>query len=105
MGYFLCVDPELAVRQCPICAEPYQGASAICTACEQAFGETRELPGSDKIDVERYAAKMFPWEPSKLAPNLVSGRRAALVLCLALVLIVVLLSLLRAPIPSCWEVG
>jgi hypothetical protein len=99
------MDPELGARRCPICAEPCQGASAICAACEQAFGETRETPGGDKMDLERYAGKMFPWEPSKITPNLVSGRRAALVLCLALVLIVVLLSLLRAPIPSCWEVG
>ena len=77
----------------------------MCAACEQAFDKAAEPPSGDTMDVERYVGKMFPWEPSKIVPNLVSGRWAALLLCFALVLIVVLLAVLRTPIPSCWEVG
>jgi hypothetical protein len=77
----------------------------MCAECSEAFDTSGNVPAGDTIDVERYVAKMFPWEPSKIAPNLISGRWAALMLCFALVLIVVLLALLRTPIPSCWEVG
>jgi hypothetical protein len=99
------MKPEHAAESCPVCGQPNPAETVICADCERAFGSPEEPAVGERIDVERYVGKMFPWEPSKIAPNLLSGRRAALLLCFALVLIVVLLSLLRAPIPSCWEVG
>jgi hypothetical protein len=99
------MDPGREATSCPVCGQAHQSETVICTACEKAFGRREEQPVGARIDLERYTGQMFPWEPSKIVPNLVSGRRAAFILCFALVLIVVLLSLLRAPIPSCWEVG
>jgi hypothetical protein len=97
--------PEREADRCPVCGQPSASETVICAECESAFGRSEEAAAGERIDLERYVGKMFPWEPSKIAPNLVAGRRAAFLLCFALILIVVLLSLLRAPIPSCWEVG
>jgi hypothetical protein len=99
------MNAESDCSNCPVCGEFNPAGSGMCAECSKAFDGNSDAPPGAAIDVERYVAKMFPWEPSKIAPNLVSGRWAALVLCFALVLIVVLLALLRAPIPSCWEVG
>jgi hypothetical protein len=100
------VNPDPKAGQCPVCGEENRTASAVCAACEAAFGSSgREQIDASGIDVGRYETKMFPWEPSEVVPKLGSGRRWALILCLALVLIVVLLELLRTPIPACWEVG
>ena len=100
------VNAEPKAGQCPVCGEEDRTASPVCAACEAAFGsssaEQIDTPG---IDVRRYVTNMFPWEPSEAVPKLGSGRWWALILCLALVLIVVLLELLRSPIPACWEVG
>jgi hypothetical protein len=99
------MNSESECSRCPVCGELNLTDAAMCAECSAAFNTSADVPAGDAIDVERYVGKMFPWESSKIAPNLVSGRWAALVLCFALVLIVVLLALLRAPIPSCWEVG
>jgi hypothetical protein len=99
------MNAESDCSRCPVCGEVNITGSAICPECSAAFDTNANVPAGEAIDVERYTTKMFPWEPSRIAPNLVSGRWAALLLCFALVLIVVLLALLRAPIPSCWEVG
>ena len=99
------MNAESEEDRCPVCGQPNPGGTGICGECEKAFGRPEEPVVGERIDVERYVGKMFPWEPSKIAPNLVSGPRIAFLLCFALVLIVVLLSMLRAPIPSCWEVG
>jgi hypothetical protein len=103
--YIRAMNAESDCSTCPVCGEVNLAGSAMCAECSKAFGTISDRPPGEAIDVERYVAKMFPWEPSKIAPNLVSGRWAALLLCFALVLIVVLLALFRAPIPSCWEVG
>ena len=102
----LSVNPESKAGQCPVCGEENRTASPVCADCEAAFGSSaREQIDASGIDVSRYVTKMFPWEPSEVVPKLGSGSRWALILCLALVLIVVLLELLRTPIPACWEVG
>ena len=102
----LSVNPESKAGQCPVCGEENGTELPVCAACEAAFGcSVKEQLDPSGIDVSRYVTKMFPWEPSEIVPKLGSGRRWALILCLALVLIVVLLELLRTPIPACWEVG
>ena len=102
----LSVNPESKAGQCPVCGEENGTELPVCAACEAAFGSSvKEQLDPSGIDVSRYVTKMFPWEPSEVVPKLGSGRRWALILCLALVLIVVLLELLRTPIPACWEVG
>ena len=105
-GYCTRMIPETTVRRCAICGEPNRGPSDFCAACEAAFeGAGREPLDTDGMDLNRYAAKMFPWEPSEVTPRLLNGRWLALFLCFGLVAIVVLLALLRTPIPTCWEVG
>ena len=100
------VNAEPRAGQCPVCGEENRTASRVCAACESAFGSSSvEQIDTRGIDVRRYVTNMFPWEPSEAVPKLGSGRWWALILCLALVLIVVLLELLRTPIPACWEVG
>jgi hypothetical protein len=100
------VNPEAKAGQCPVCGEESRTESPVCAACEAAFGSSSAEQNDPRgIDVSRYVTKMFPWEPTEIVPKLGSGRRWALILCLALVLIVVLLELLRTPIPACWEVG
>jgi hypothetical protein len=100
------VSAAFKAGQCPICGEPDTTESPVCAGCEVAFGpSSEERLDPHGIDLSRYTTKMFPWEPSEAVPKLGSGRCWALILCLALVLIVVLLELLRTPIPACWEVG
>ncbi|HEX6563989.1 MAG TPA: hypothetical protein VF020_06880 [Chthoniobacterales bacterium] len=100
------MNPEAKAAQCPVCGEENRSESPVCAACEAAFGSfSGEQVEAERIDLGRYMTSMFPWEPTKVVPKLLSGRWLALVLCLALVLIVVLLELLRTPIPACWEVG
>jgi hypothetical protein len=100
------VKPEPKAGQCPVCGEEKLTESTVCSACEAAFGTSNgEQVETNGMDLGRYVTNMFPWEPTKVVPKLGSGRWCALLLCLALVLIVVLLELLRTPIPACWEVG
>jgi hypothetical protein len=100
------MDSKADIGSCPICGERKPENSSICQSCEIAFGRAEEPPpGSQEMDLSRYRGKMFPWEPCELPPALISGRRLALLLCCSLVLIIVMLALLRTPLPTCWEVG
>ena len=100
------MDSQADIRSCPICGERKPEDSSICQSCEIAFGGVEERPlGGQEVDLSRYRGKMFPWEPCELPPALISGRRTALILCCTLVLIIVMLALLRTPLPTCWEVG
>ena len=100
------MNPEPKAGRCPVCGEENRTESPVCTACEAAFGSSNGKGGdTNGIDLGRYSTNMFPLEASEAVPKLASGRWWALILCLALVLIVVLLELLRTPIPACWEVG
>jgi hypothetical protein len=55
------------------------------------------------LDLEKYCSQMFPWEHSRNRPRLITSDKAAMILAIALVVVVVLLALIRAPLPSCWE--
>jgi hypothetical protein len=48
---------------------------------------------------------MFPWEPMKSQPALIISKRAWVILAIGLVILVLLLALLRTPLPSCWEIN
>jgi hypothetical protein len=91
-------------RSCTVCSGPNFGNSSVCPACEEAFGSANADPdNAGEIDLSRYAPKMFPWEPSGLTPRLLSGHWLWSIFCLGLIFLVVLLSLLRTPLPTCWE--
>ena len=93
-------------QSCTVCGGPRSGNSSVCRACEEAFNSASADPGNPEgIDLNRYATKMFPWEPSTIVPRLVSRSQVWSAVCVGLILIVVLLSLLRTPLPSCWEIS
>jgi hypothetical protein len=93
-------------QSCTVCGGPRSGNSSVCRACEEAFNSAGADPGNPEgIDLNRYATKMFPWEPSTIVPRLVSRSQVWSAVCVGLILIVVLLSFLRTPLPSCWEIS
>jgi hypothetical protein len=96
---------QLPISQsCTVCGGPNFEGCSVCRACEEAFSSAGANPDNSKgIDLNRYIAKMFPWEPSGLTPRLLSGRWLWSMLCFGLIFVVVLLSLLRTPLPTCWE--
>jgi hypothetical protein len=100
------MNPTYPTNRCTVCGEPDITGSSICPACEEAFTSGQIDPGTPEgIDVSRYTTKMFPWEPSQITPRLLSRAETWSFLCFGLVLIVILLSLLRAPLPTCWEIS
>jgi hypothetical protein len=93
---------------CKICGVVTGDDSTICAECESAFepfvrDESEVEKGS--LDLEAYHCRMFPWEQSRNGPQLIISNAAWVILALVLVVIVVLLALTRAPLPSCWEVS
>src|SRR5260370_35921232 len=83
---------------------PELGSWSGCPLGEETFHSTDAGPSTLKgIDLNRYSTKAFPWEPSGFTPRLLSHHRSWSIFCLGLILVVVLLSLLRTPLPTCWE--
>jgi hypothetical protein len=98
------MDQSPSTQHCPVCGAPNFQGQSICAACEEAFKSADADPeNANGIDLNRYTAKMFPWEPSDITPRLLSWAQSWSVLCFGLILIVVLLSLFRTPLPTCWE--
>jgi hypothetical protein len=48
---------------------------------------------------------MFPWEQISTQPRLICADPVWLLLALGLVVLVLLLALVRTPLPSCWELS
>jgi hypothetical protein len=93
---------------CSICGAEVRGEVAVCQECERSF----QSPQSDGaaldesvLDLNKYNCRMFPWEPITNQPALITSRWVWAILALGLVALVVLLSLLRTPLPSCWEIS
>jgi hypothetical protein len=100
------MNRSVQTNRCTVCGEPDVAGSSICPACEEAFTSGQIDPNTPReIDVSRYITKMFPWEPSQITPRLLSRAETWSFLCFGLVLIVILLSLLRTPLPTCWEIS
>jgi hypothetical protein len=93
---------------CDICGVVIGDDSAICAECERAF-EPASPPEAtceeSLLDLEQYCCGMFPWEQSRNRPWLVISNKTWLILAIALAVIVILLALVRAPLPSCWELS
>ncbi len=84
------------------------GDLSVCSECEKAFEsapESQSVRASIPLDLEQYSCRMFPWEQSSNQLRLISANRAWLILALGLVVLVSFLALLRAPLPSCWELA
>jgi hypothetical protein len=99
---------ERVITLCGICGAKICQEGIICRECEQAF---EPVPGSETVsetiplDLGKYGSRMFPWEQITTQPRLISVRSVWLILALGLVVLVLLLALLRTPLPSCWELS
>ena len=95
-------------NHCAICDAAINRDLSICSECEKAFEsapESQPVYEAELLDLDRYACRMFPWERSRNQLRLISANRAWLMLALGLVALILLLALLRTPLPSCWELS
>jgi hypothetical protein len=93
---------------CEVCGAEIPAGGVVCPACENAFEQrnTGEVISEDAtLDLARYSASMFPWEPSSNRLRLITSSRRWVALVLALIILIAFLALLRTPLPSCWEVS
>jgi hypothetical protein len=99
---------ERLTTPCGICGAEIHGEGTVCQECLSAFASG---PGSEtdlktgSLDLAKYNSRMFPWEQITVQPRLISINPAWLIAALALVVLVLLLALLRTPLPSCWELS
>src|SRR5262249_44436563 len=102
------MDKDRESDRCDICGAAIGDGSTICAECEGAFEPPLLAEGTAEeplLDLEQYCGRMFPWEQSRNRPRLLISNKTWLILAVVLALIVVLLALIRAPLPSCWEVS
>jgi len=102
------MDKERESDLCEICGAAIRDGSTICAECEGAFEPPLPAEGTGEeavLDLEQYSYRMFPWEQSRNPPRLIIANKTWLIFAVALTLIVILLALIRAPLPSCWEVS
>ena len=102
------MEQERQPNHCDICGVVIDDDPAICAECERAFEPAfpEEVARDEPLlDLEHYCCQMFPWEQSRNLPRLVISNKIWLILAIALAVIVVLLALVRAPLPSCWELS
>ena len=95
-------------NHCGICDAPIGNDLPVCSDCEKAFEsapEAQPVREATPLDLEQYSCRMFPWEQNGNQLRLISANRAWLILALGLVVLVLLLALLRTPLPSCWELA
>ncbi|MGA8660434.1 MAG: hypothetical protein WB586_30320 [Chthoniobacterales bacterium] len=100
------MNKERQGDHCGICDAVTSGDSTVCAECGRAFGPAlldKATSDESPLDLEKYCCQMFPWEPSRNRPRLIISDKTSIILAVGLVVVVVLLALLRAPLPSCWE--
>jgi len=97
---------ERAITLCGICDAEILGAGTVCHQCQRSF-ETGPGDADETIplDLGKYDFRMFPWEQIAIPPRLISVNPVWLFLALGMVVLVLLLALLRTPLPSCWELS
>jgi hypothetical protein len=99
---------ERSTTLCGICGTDVCGEGTVCHHCLQAF---EPGPGCETaceaspLDLRKYDSRMFPWEQMVTQPRLVSVNPVWLVVALGLIALVLLLALVRTPLPSCWELS
>jgi hypothetical protein len=95
-------------NHCGVCDAPTSSDLSVCSDCEKAFESAsgaQPVHEGKPLDLEQYSCRMFPWEQSSNQLRLISTNRGWLILALGLVVLVLLLALLRTPLPSCWELA
>ncbi|MBV9643727.1 MAG: hypothetical protein JO334_09165 [Verrucomicrobia bacterium] len=99
---------ERLITLCEICGAELYLEGNICQECQQAFqpvAEGETACEATPLDLRKYRSRMFPWEPITAPPRLISAHLVWLFLTVGLAFLVLLLALLRAPLPSCWELS
>jgi hypothetical protein len=97
-----------SITLCGICGAAHCEEGTVCLECQQAFDRA---PGAEAgseacpLDLGKYRSRMFPWEQSVTPPRLISVHPVWLLLALGLIVLVLLLALIRTPLPSCWEIS
>ncbi|MBV8378378.1 MAG: hypothetical protein JO279_15375 [Verrucomicrobia bacterium] len=99
---------ERLIILCGICGAKVGEEATICQECQRTFEPFPEVEpafATTTLDLRKYQPRMFPWEPVATPPRLVSVQPVWLVLALGVIILVLLLALLRTPLPSCWELS
>jgi hypothetical protein len=103
------MNQKEAVALCEICEAEVFGEGTVCRECHRAFapsqgGEAASAEASP-LDFRKYDSGMFPWEQFAIQPRLICAHPFWMLLAVGLVVLVLLLALVRAPLPSCWELS
>jgi hypothetical protein len=97
-----------SITLCGICGAEVCGEGTICLECQRAFDLTSGAEiglETGPLDLAKYSSRMFPWEQIVTPPRLISAHPVWLLLALGMVVLVLLLALIRTPLPSCWEIS
>jgi hypothetical protein len=102
------MNSKSIVTLCEICDVEVFGEGTVCQECHRAFAPGQGIEAAcerSPLDLSKYGSPMFPWEQAATQPRLICANSVWLLLALALVILVFLLALVRAPLPSCWELS
>ena len=102
------MNSKSVITPCEICAAEFFGDDTVCQECHRAFapGQSGEAAcETSPLDLKKYDSRMFPWEQIYTQPRLICTNPVWLLLALGLVMLVIILALVRTPLPSCWELS
>lgn len=102
------MEDKWLATPCGICGTEFYGEETVCPECRQSFASSSGGETSDSVrslDLAKYDCRLFPWEQMNSQPRLISFDSAWMTLAIGLVILVLLLALLRTPLPSCWELS
>ncbi len=97
---------ERVIALCGICDTEFQGDGTVCQQCQRSFEKgPGDADETIPLDLGKYDFRMFPWEQLATPPRLIGVSPLWFFLALGMVILVLLLALLRTPLPSCWELS
>jgi hypothetical protein len=102
------MNSNSVVSLCEICGAEVCGDGTVCQECLRAFASSQgggAALETSPLDLRKYHSRMFPWEQISTQPRLICAHPVWLFLALGLVVLVLLLALVRTPLPSCWELS
>ncbi len=97
-----------SITLCGICGAGAGKEGTVCSECQRAFDQASGTgidTDTGQLDLDKYSARMFPWEQTVTPPRLIGVHPGWLFLALGMVVLVLLLALLRTPLPGCWEIS
>jgi hypothetical protein len=97
-----------SITPCGICGAEVCGEGTVCSECQRAFEPDSGMGiglETGPLDLDEYSSRMFPWEQIVTPSRLISVHPVWLLLALGMAVLVLLLALLRTPLPSCWELS